>query len=353
MFNPEGHEVNRVLRSSALSYLRTLTSESAISKTATNKEIEPIEASQKVVKPVPINKNLQRSKWLLTAIADLVFCRYSQSDLEIDGDEIKGFSNRSQFLGSSSDALKNAVLELANRIRIELQKQKKWNDPKSLNRKDFLASITPTVVDELMHKKSASNPVFSRMELEHHYNSNRGLRDVIEIIWNRTSSDTNQMDTQPWYTAWILQPKNERRIEANVLLHQAISDHLSQFEKPLSGDTQVSTNTHLALIVKEACQLAQDPKDSIEILSSEFNTILVYEFDTSGCLGTQEFIGVFQRELKERIDKDCDERDEQDFSTDDESDFSNDDESDFSNDDESDFSNDDESDFSNLDETSN
>jgi len=93
MFSPEGHEVNRILRSSALSYLRTLTSEISISKTATYEEIETNEASQKVVKPVPINKNLQRSKWLLTALADLVFCRYSQSDLEIDGEEIKGFSN--------------------------------------------------------------------------------------------------------------------------------------------------------------------------------------------------------------------------------------------------------------------
>ena len=125
MFAPERHQVDAVLRSSALSYLRTLTSEISISKTATYEEIETNEASQKVVKPVPINKNLQRSKWLLTALADLVFCRYSQSDLEIDGEEIKGFSNRSQFLGSSSDALKNDVLELANRIRIELEKQKK------------------------------------------------------------------------------------------------------------------------------------------------------------------------------------------------------------------------------------
>ena len=300
MFSPEGHEVNRILRSSALSYLRTLTSEISISKTATDKEIETNEASQKVVKPVPINKNLQRSKWLLTALADLVFCRYSQSDLEIDGEEIKGFSNRSQFLGSSSDALKNDVLELANRIRIELEKQKKWNDPKVLNRKLFLSSITHTVVDEIMHERTASNPVFSRMELEHHYNSNRELRDVIESIWNRTSSDTNQMDTQPWYTAWILRPKNERRIEANFLLREAISDHLSQSENSLSGNTQVSTNTHMALIVKEACRLAQDPKNSFEILSAEFNTILVYEFDTSGCLGIQEFIEVFEEELEEQ-----------------------------------------------------
>ncbi len=297
MFNPEGHEVDRVLRSSALSYFLTLTSEIPGSTTAIGQGKGSSETSQLVIEPVLINKDLQRFKWLLTALADLVFCRYSQSDLLIDGDEVIGFSKESVFLGSSSDKLKNDVLELAIAIRTKLMSKSGWKNLKDLNRKLFLSSIAQTVVNEVMNLEQTSNRVFLRVKLEHVYNSSRELKGVIEDLWNRTSSDNNQMDTQPWYTAWILQPMNERRIKADSFLRQAISENLQRFEISIGSNTQASTNAQMALIVQEACQLAEDSKDSIEILSAEFNTILAYEFDASGYLSTKEFIASFEEEL--------------------------------------------------------
>lgn len=318
MFNPEGHAVDRVLRSSALSYFLTLTSEISGSLTAIGEGTGSSETSHLVIEPVLINKDLQRFKWLLTALADLVFCRYSQSDLLIDGDEIIGFSKESVFLGSSSDALKNDVLELAIAIRTKLMDESGWMNLKDLNRKLFLSSIAQTVVNEVMNLELTSNRVFLRVKLEHVYNSSRELKDVIDDLWNRTSSDNNQMDTQPWYTAWILQPMNERRIKADSFLRQTISKNLKRFELSIGSNTQASTNAHMALIVQEACQLAEDSKDSIEILSAEFNTILAYEFDTSGYLSTQEFIAAFEEELLA-----------QEFSIDGETEFSHVDEADF------------------------
>lgn len=314
MFTPKGHEVDAVLRSSALSYFYKLTSENSNSEPAANEGDNSREALQMVGKPVLINKELQRFKWLFEALADLVFCLVSRSDLLIVGNEINGFSKESSFSGSSDNALKNDVLALAHAISTKLILQSKWENLMDKNRKNFLTTTEPTVGEEIM--SATSNRVFKRVKLEHVYNPGKELEDVLKILWGRVI-DATSLDSQPWYTAWIIQPTNERRIKANGLLRQAI-EILTSSEMPIGSDAQNPLTN--ALIVKEACRLAEiakdakikDFKDSTEILGAEFNTILAYEFDTSGYLSKQEFIAAFMEKLIE-----------QENSSDDQSDFSN------------------------------
>lgn len=322
MFNPKGNEVDLVLRSSALSYFYKLTSENSNSEPAANEGDNSGEALQLVGKPVLINKDLQRFKWLFKALADLVFCLVPRSDLHMVDNEIKGFSKEPSFSGSSDVTLKNDVLELAKAIRTNLIGRSKWENLMDENRTNFLITIDDAVVTEIM--KATSNRVFKRVKLEHVYNPGNELKDVLKILWSRVI-DANQIDSQPWYTAWIIQPANERRIKANGLLCQAI-ELLTSPEMPIGSDAQNPLTN--ALIVKEACRLAEiakvteikdnkdaeikDFKDSTEILSAEFNTILAYEFDTSGYLSKQEFIAAFMEKLIE-----------QENSNDDQSDFSN------------------------------
>ena len=322
MFTPKSNEVDLVLRSSALSYFYKLTSENSNSEPAANEGDNSSEALQMAEKPVLIDKNLQRFKWLFGALADLVFCLVSRSDLLIVGNEINGFSKEPSFSGSSDDALKNDVLELANAIRTNLIGRSKWENLMDENRTNFLITIDDAVVTEIM--KATSNGVFKRVKLEHVYNPGNELKDVLKILWSRVI-DANQIDSQPWYTAWIIQPANERRIKANGLLRQAI-ELLTSPEMPIGSDAQNPLTN--ALIVKEACRLAEiakdtetkdfkdtetkDFKETTEILGAEFNTILAYEFDTSGYLSKQEFIAAFKEKLIE-----------QENSRDDQSDFSN------------------------------
>ena len=322
MFTPKSNEVDLVLRSSALSYFYKLTSENSNSEPAANEGDNSSEALQMAEKPVLIDKNLQRFKWLFGALADLVFCLVSRSDLLMVDNEIKGFSKEPSFSGSSDDALKNDVLELANAIRTNLIGRSKWENLMDENRTNFLITIDDAVVTEIM--KATSNGVFKRVKLEHVYNPGNELKDVLKILWSRVI-DANQIDSQPWYTAWIIQPANERRIKANGLLRQAI-ELLTSPEMPIGSDAQNPLTN--ALIVKEACRLAEiakdtetkdfkdtetkDFKETTEILGAEFNTILAYEFDTSGYLSKQEFIAAFKEKLIE-----------QENSRDDQSDFSN------------------------------
>ena len=322
MFTPKGNEVDLVLRSSALSYFYKLTSENSNSEPAANEGDNSSEALQLAEKPVLIDKNLQRFKWLFGALADLVFCLVSRSDLLMVDNEIKGFSKEPSFSGSSDVPLQNDVLKLANAIRTNLIGQSKWENLMDENRKNFLITIDDAVVTEIM--KETSNRVFKRVKLEHVYNPGKNLKDVIKILWGRVI-EANQIDSQPWYTAWIIQPANERRIKANGLLRQAI-ELLTSPEMPIGSDAQNPLTN--ALIVKEACRLAEiakdtetkdfkdtetkDFKETTEILGAEFNTILAYEFDTSGYLSKQEFIAAFKEKLIE-----------QENSRDDQSDFSN------------------------------
>ena len=330
MFTPKSNEVDLVLRSSALSYFYKLTSENSNSEPAANEGDNSSEALQLAEKPVLIDKNLQRFKWLFGALADLVFCLVSRSDLLMVDNEIKGFSKEPSFSGSSDVPLQNDVLKLANAIRTNLIGQSKWENLMDENRKNFLITIDDAVVTEIM--KETSNRVFKRVKLEHVYNPGKNLKDVIKILWGRVI-EANQIDSQPWYTAWIIQPANERRIKANGLLRQAI-ELLTSPEMPIGSDAQNPLTN--ALIVKEACRLAEIAKDSetkdfkdtetkdfkdtetkdfketTEILGAEFNTILAYEFDTSGYLSKQEFIAAFKEKLIE-----------QENSRDDQSDFSN------------------------------